>query len=61
MCMICVQVQQKRLTIKEAWRNLRELEKQIDPDHLSEVVDFLHTEEEKIKNSKFDYESHCED
>lgn len=61
MCMICVQVQQKRLTIKEAWRNLREFEKQIDPDHLPEVADLLYAEEEKIKNSKFDYESHCED
>lgn len=61
MCMICVRVQQKRITVKEAWESLRELRKQIDPDHLPEVVDLLHAEEEKIKNSKFDYESHCED
>ena len=59
--MICVQVQQKRLTIKEAWRNLREFKGQIDPEHLPEVADFLYEEEQKILNSKFDYESHCED
>ena len=61
MCIICVQVQQQRMTIKEAWRNLREMKAQIDPEHFPEAADFLYAEEEKIKNSKFNYESHCED
>jgi hypothetical protein len=49
------------MTIKEAWRNLREMKAQIDPEHFPEAADFLYAEEEKIKNSKFNYESHCED
>lgn len=61
MCIICVQVQQQRLTIGEAWRNLREIKGTIDPVHVVEVADFLYAEEEKQRNSKFKYETHCED
>ena len=61
MCIICVQLQQKRLTVKEAMRNFSEIKDSIDKEHHVTVWDLIYEEIQKEQNKKFDYEPHCED
>ena len=41
MCLICVEFDKQRLTLKDAWRNYGELAPGLEPDHRKEVVDKL--------------------
>jgi len=61
MCIICVQLQQQKLTIKEAWNNYLELADDMDEKHRQETYDLIYAEMEKEKNSRFPYEAHSED
>ncbi len=38
MCIICVEYEKQKLTTKEAIRNLKEMEPQIDPQHYQETL-----------------------
>ena len=41
MCLICVEYGKEKLTLKEAWTNLGEMYKTMDPDHRIEVSNML--------------------
>jgi len=41
MCIICIDYQQAKLTLDEAWRNLKEMQEEMDPNHVEEVVSML--------------------
>jgi len=41
MCIICVDYQKEKLTLNEAWRNLKEMREDMDPAHVEEVVNML--------------------
>lgn len=41
MYIICVEWQAKKLTLQEAWRNLRELTEEIGTEHTWKVIDLL--------------------
>tara|TARA_R110002153_G_scaffold6483_2_gene29549 strand:+ start:1328 stop:1498 length:171 start_codon:yes stop_codon:yes gene_type:complete len=41
MCIICVEWQAEKLTLEEAWHNLRELTDEIGTKHTWEVIDLL--------------------
>ena len=41
MCIICVQFQQEKLTLKEARRNFAEMRETMDDKHVSEVEGML--------------------
>jgi len=40
-CLICVEYDKDRLTIKEAWNNLGEMYYSLEPDHRTEIVNKL--------------------
>ena len=44
MCLICVEYEKGRLTIKEAYRNLGEMREAITPEHNQEVEAMLEYE-----------------
>ena len=46
MCIICIDFQSKKLTIKEARRNFGEMALGIEPEHRQEVEDMLDVAEE---------------
>lgn len=52
MCIICIELEKQRLTALEAFRNLREMEKEISDEHLEEVA-------EKIAKKALDEEVQC--
>ena len=61
MCIICVQLQQNKLTAREARHNFYEMIGEIDQDHhraVANLIEEVWAEEEK---EKFKYESHDED
>tara|TARA_B100000686_G_C16563019_1_gene848799 strand:+ start:781 stop:987 length:207 start_codon:yes stop_codon:yes gene_type:complete len=39
MCIICIELEKDKLTPREAWRNLSEMQHSLQEDHLQEVVD----------------------
>ena len=41
MCIICTEYQKGKLTVTEAWRNLREMQEVIEPDHVDVVLTML--------------------
>ena len=55
MCIICVEFEMSRLTIKEARRNLAEMAESLDPDHVEEIEKALdekeieHMDEEEFR------------
>tara|TARA_B100000427_G_C15218751_1_gene467980 strand:- start:340 stop:543 length:204 start_codon:yes stop_codon:yes gene_type:complete len=44
MCLICVEYEKGKLTIKEAYRNLGEMSESITPEHVQEVETMLEYE-----------------
>ena len=61
MCMICVQIQQDRLTSREARHNFYEMIGEIDQDHHQKVADLINQKWEEEERDKFNYETHSED
>lgn len=45
MCIICVEFEMSRLTIKEARRNLAEMAESLDPEHVEEIERALDEQE----------------
>jgi hypothetical protein len=41
MCLICVEYEKEKLTLKEAWTNLGEMYETMDPEHRAEVSNML--------------------
>ena len=48
MCIICVDFQQEKLTLKEARRNFAEMRETMDAEHISEVDNMLWPEEDRL-------------
>ena len=54
MCIICVEFEMSRLTIKEARRNLAEMAESLDPDHVEEIEKALDEKEiEQMDEEEF--------
>jgi len=43
MCLVCVEFNAGRLTLNEAWRNLREMYETLDDDHREEALSLLYS------------------
>ncbi len=41
MCIICIELEKNKLTLREAWRNLNEIHETLEEDHVKEVVDVI--------------------
>ena len=41
MCLICTEYQKGKLTVNEAWNNLREMQDTLDPEHVDVVLAML--------------------
>lgn len=41
MCLICIEYQNEKLSVQEAWKNLDEMKEVLDEEHVEEVVDML--------------------
>ena len=41
MCLICIEYNKNRLTLKEAWTNLGEMYHSLESDHRKKVIDKL--------------------
>ena len=41
MCIICIDLEKEKLTTREAWRNLNEMQHSMEIDHIQEVIDKL--------------------
>jgi hypothetical protein len=41
MCLICVEFDKEKLTLKEAWRNFGEMSSTLEPEHREEVMNML--------------------
>jgi len=41
MCIICIELEKNKLTPREAWRNLGEVQDSLEKEHLEEVVDLI--------------------
>ena len=41
MCLICVEFQKQKMTIRDAQRALREMSTQLEPEHVKEVKEML--------------------
>lgn len=61
MCIICVQLQQSKLTAREARKNFYEMIGEIDQSHQQKVANLIDQKFEEEEKNKFDYEPHCED
>jgi hypothetical protein len=61
MCIICVQLQQDKLTAKEARHNFYEMIGEIDQHHHVEVAKKIDKKWEEEERKRFNYEPHCED
>ena len=48
MCIICVEYQKQKLTVKEALRNLLEMKPQIDETHYWEVYNKLNDDQDEV-------------
>ena len=48
MCIICVEYQKQKLTVKEALRNLLEMKPQIDETHYQEVYNKLNDDQDEM-------------
>lgn len=51
MCLICIEYEKQKMTIREAWRAYGEMAPGMDPQHAREVQQMLKEEEEKERNS----------
>ena len=47
MCLICVQLKQNELTSQEARRNLGELHREMDKDHVHELLKLIWQKEDE--------------
>jgi hypothetical protein len=61
MCIICVQLQQNKLTAREARQNFYEMIGEIDQHHQPKVAGLIDKKYEEEEREKFNYEPHCED
>tara|TARA_R110000824_G_scaffold269103_1_gene457675 strand:+ start:152 stop:337 length:186 start_codon:yes stop_codon:yes gene_type:complete len=61
MCIICVQLQQNKLTAREARHNFYEMIGEIDQRHQQKVADLIDQKWEEEERKKYKYEPHCED
>lgn len=52
MCLICLEYQKQRMTIREAWRAYGEMAPGLDPKHRKEVKDMLEEDERKKKEEE---------
>ena len=41
MCLICTEYQKGKLTVNEAWNNLREMQDTLDPEHVDVILTML--------------------
>ena len=52
MCLICVELPKDRLTFREAWRNFKEMERELDDKHAMQVkqkiIDKMVAEKKKV-------------
>ena len=37
MCLICVEIDKERLSFREAWRNFKEMERDLNDEHITQV------------------------
>ena len=61
MCIICVQLQQDKLTAKEARHNFYEMIGDIEQNHHEEVAKKIDKKWEEEEKDRFNYEPHSED
>ena len=61
MCIICVQLQQNKLTAREARQNFYEMIGEIEQRHQQKVADLIDQKFEEEEEKKYNYEPHCED
>jgi len=61
MCIICVQLQQNKITSKEARNNFYEMIGEIGQDHHQVVVDLIDQAWAEEEKERFQYEPHDED
>ena len=61
MCIICVQLQQNKLTAREARHNFYEMIGEIDQRHQQKVSDMIDKRWEEEEGRRFNYEPHSED
>ena len=61
MCIICVQLQQDKLTAREARHNFYEMIGEIKQDHHEEIAKKIDEKWEEEEKDRFNYESHSED
>ena len=47
MCLICVEYNKNKITLREAWKNLNEMSENIGEKHTWEVIDMLWSEEQR--------------
>lgn len=52
MCLICVEYEKQKMTIREAWQAYGEMAKAMDPQHAKEVKTMLEEEEKKEASKK---------
>ena len=62
MCIICIDIEKERLTLKEARRNFGELKSSLDDNHRLEVLKLIwqKEEDENYYNSYNDYEGNTD-
>tara|TARA_A100001515_G_scaffold19230_1_gene14184 strand:+ start:683 stop:874 length:192 start_codon:yes stop_codon:yes gene_type:complete len=41
MCLICTEYQKGKLTVNEAWNNLREMQDTLEPEHVDVILTML--------------------
>jgi len=61
MCIICVQLQQDKLTAREARYNFYEMIEEIGQDHHKEIARKSDEKWEEEEKNRFNYESYSED
>ena len=52
MCLICVEIDKEKLSFREAWRNFKEMERDLDDEHTAQVkqkiIDKMVEEKKKV-------------
>ena len=52
MCLICVEIDKEKLSFREAWRNFKEMERDLSDEHITQVkqkiIDKMVEEKKKV-------------
>lgn len=54
MCLICVEIDKEKLSFREAWRNFKEMERDLSDEHITQVKQKIIDKMVEEKNKEYE-------